>query len=392
MALHDENVVWHSHPVTVQQRELHHGHRGVVLWFTGLSGSGKSTVAGALEEALHKLGVSTYLLDGDNVRHGLCSDLGFSDADRKENIRRVGEVANLMVEAGLVVLTAFISPHRAKRQIVRERVGEGRFIEVFVDTPLAICEARDPKGLYKKARAGELRNFTGIDSVYEAPESAEIHLNGEQLVTNLVQQLLDLLEQDGSDPETPPGFHARFVKVTGSNMRNSHNITLTNNDSLTEDEETTWSLPGAVVGFISWLFALAMPMLIYGSTRCSSLSTPGLSSALTPVAVVVGIAPHFIDGRKATLQYCFHPGDSRHYVWCTVYVATGLICTFPSPLFIIQTVTNNEIMFCTPWVYVTMDKCGTFARVVAVSPTEDVELSSDAWDDDAVFQGAGWVN
>lgn len=159
------------------------------------SGSGKSTVAGALEEALHKLGVSTYLLDG-NVRHGLCSDLGFSDADRKENIRRVGEVANLMVEAGLVVLTAFISPHRAERQMVRERVGEGRFIEVFVDTPLAICEARDPKGLYKKARAGELRNFTGIDSVYEAPESAEIHLNGEQLVTNLVQQLLDLLRQN----------------------------------------------------------------------------------------------------------------------------------------------------------------------------------------------------
>ena len=196
MALHDENVVWHSHPVTVQQRELHHGHRGVVLWFTGLSGSGKSTVAGALEEALHKLGVSTYLLDGDNVRHGLCSDLGFSDADRKENIRRVGEVANLMVEAGLVVLTAFISPHRAERQMVRERVGEGRFIEVVVDTPLAICEARDPKGLYKKARAGELRNFTGIDSVYEAPESAEIHLNGEQLVTNLVQQLLDLLRQN----------------------------------------------------------------------------------------------------------------------------------------------------------------------------------------------------
>lgn len=132
MALHDENVVWHSHPVTPQQREQHHGHRGVVLWFTGLSGSGKSTVAGALEEALHKLGVSTYLLDGDNVRHGLCSDLGFSDADRKENIRRVGEVANLMVEAGLVVLTAFISPHRAERQMVRERVGEGRFIEVFV--------------------------------------------------------------------------------------------------------------------------------------------------------------------------------------------------------------------------------------------------------------------
>ncbi|EIX9105273.1 TPA: adenylyl-sulfate kinase [Klebsiella pneumoniae] len=195
MAQHDENVVWHAHPVTQQQREQHHGHRGVVLWFTGLSGSGKSTVAGALEEALHERGVSTYLLDGDNVRHGLCSDLGFSDEDRKENIRRVGEVARLMVDAGLVVLTAFISPHRAERQMVRERLGEGRFIEVFVDTPLAICEARDPKGLYKKARAGELRHFTGIDSVYEAPEKAEIHLDGEQLVTNLVHQLLDLLQQ-----------------------------------------------------------------------------------------------------------------------------------------------------------------------------------------------------
>ncbi|BCG08286.1 adenylyl-sulfate kinase [Buttiauxella agrestis] len=196
MAEHDENVVWHAHPVTVEQREKLHQHRGAVLWFTGLSGSGKSTIAGALEEALHKLGVSTYLLDGDNVRHGLCSDLGFSDADRKENIRRVGEVARLMADAGLVVLTAFISPHRAERQMVRELVGEGRFIEVFVDTPLSICEARDPKGLYKKARAGELRNFTGIDSVYEAPENPEIHLGGEQLVTNLIAQLLDLLRRD----------------------------------------------------------------------------------------------------------------------------------------------------------------------------------------------------
>ena len=182
MAAHDENVVWHPHPVTVAQREQLHGHRGVVLWFTGLSGSGKSTVAGALEEALHLQGVSTYLLDGDNVRHGLCSDLGFSDEDRKENIRRVGEVASLMADAGLVVLTAFISPHRAERQMVRERVGQKRFIEVFVDTPLAICE--------------ELRNFTGIDAVYEAPESPEIHLEGQQLVTNLVSQLLDLLRRD----------------------------------------------------------------------------------------------------------------------------------------------------------------------------------------------------
>ncbi|WP_017345514.1 adenylyl-sulfate kinase [Pantoea sp. A4] len=193
MAQHDENVVWHDHPVTREAREQQHGHQGVVLWFTGLSGSGKSTVAGALEQALHAAGVSTYLLDGDNVRHGLCRDLGFSDDDRKENIRRVGEVAKLMVDAGLVVLTAFISPHRAERQMVREQLGEGQFIEVFVDTPLAICEARDPKGLYKKARAGELRNFTGIDSAYEAPEAPEIQLDGEQLVTKLTRQLLDLL-------------------------------------------------------------------------------------------------------------------------------------------------------------------------------------------------------
>ena len=195
MAQHDENVVWHPHPVTAGQREQLHGHRGVVLWFTGLSGSGKSTVAGALEEALHQAGVSTYLLDGDNVRHGLCRDLGFSDDDRKENIRRVGEVASLMADAGLVVLTAFISPHRAERQMVRERVGNDRFLEVFVDTPLEVCEQRDPKGLYKKARAGELKNFTGIDAVYEAPETPEIHLQGQQLVTNLVGQLLDLLRQ-----------------------------------------------------------------------------------------------------------------------------------------------------------------------------------------------------
>ncbi|MDR2218411.1 MAG: adenylyl-sulfate kinase [Yokenella regensburgei] len=196
MAQHDENVVWHPHPVTREQREQLHGHRGVVLWFTGLSGSGKSTVASALEEALYRLGVSTYLLDGDNVRHGLCRDLGFSDDARKENIRRVGETAKLMVDAGLVVLTAFISPHRAERQMVRELIGEGRFFEVFVDTPLAVCEARDPKGLYKKARAGELRNFTGIDSAYEYPDAPEIHLQGEQLVTNLVNQLLDLLRRD----------------------------------------------------------------------------------------------------------------------------------------------------------------------------------------------------
>ncbi|MBJ7223637.1 MULTISPECIES: adenylyl-sulfate kinase [unclassified Brenneria] len=191
----DENVVWHPHAVSRKERERLHGHQGVVVWFTGLSGSGKSTLAGALEQALHQYGVSTYLLDGDNVRHGLCRDLGFTDADRRENIRRVGEVAKLMVDAGLVVLTAFISPHRAERQMVRDLLAEGQFIEVFVDTPLATCEARDPKGLYKKARAGELRNFTGIDSAYEAPDAPDIHLDGEQGVENLTSRLLALLNQ-----------------------------------------------------------------------------------------------------------------------------------------------------------------------------------------------------
>lgn len=189
----DENVVWHPHAVTCVERERLNDHKGAVLWFTGLSGSGKSSIAGALEQALHQRGASTYLLDGDNVRHGLCRDLGFSNQDRRENIRRVGEVAKLMVDAGLVVLTAFISPHRSERQMVREMLDEERFIEVFVDTPLAICEARDPKGLYKKARAGELRNFTGIDVVYEAPARPDVHLDGEQLVTHLTEQLLDVL-------------------------------------------------------------------------------------------------------------------------------------------------------------------------------------------------------
>jgi len=193
MASHDENVVWHPHSITRHAREVLHQHRGAVVWFTGLSGSGKSTVAGELEVALHAKGISTYLLDGDNVRHGLCRDLGFSEADRKENIRRVGEVAKLMADAGLVVLSAFISPYRAERDTIRQLIGEGNFIEVFVDTPLALCEERDPKGLYKKARAGDLPNFTGVDSAYEPPLNPEIRLDGEQLVTNLVTQMLDLL-------------------------------------------------------------------------------------------------------------------------------------------------------------------------------------------------------
>lgn len=189
-------IVWHDHPVVPSMREQLHGHRGAVVWFTGLSGSGKSTLAGALEQHLHRLGVSTFLLDGDNVRHGLCRDLSFSDQDRRENIRRVGEVAKLMADAGLLVLTAFISPHRSERQLVRELLGPERFIEIFVDTPIAVCEARDPKGLYRKARAGEIKDFTGIDSVYQAPEQLALRLDGEQLVTKLTQQIIDLLRDN----------------------------------------------------------------------------------------------------------------------------------------------------------------------------------------------------
>jgi bifunctional enzyme CysN/CysC len=148
-----------------------------VVWFTGLSGSGKSTIADILEAKLHASGARTYLLDGDNVRHGLNRDLGFTDADRVENIRRVAEVSALMVDAGLIVLAAFISPFRAERQLARERVEADEFLEVHVDTPLAIAEKRDVKGLYAKARAGQLKNFTGIDSPYEAPEHPEVHID-----------------------------------------------------------------------------------------------------------------------------------------------------------------------------------------------------------------------
>jgi bifunctional enzyme CysN/CysC len=152
-------------------------HGPVVIWLTGLSGSGKSTIANIVESKLHTQGVRTYLLDGDNVRHGLNRDLGFTDADRVENIRRVAEVSALMVDAGLVVLVSFISPFRAERRLAREAVEDGEFIEVFVDTPLEIAEQRDPKGLYKKARRGELANFTGIDSPYEAPEHPEVRID-----------------------------------------------------------------------------------------------------------------------------------------------------------------------------------------------------------------------
>lgn len=194
----EPTIVWHEHSVDKTHRARLKHQSPAVLWFTGLSGSGKSTIAGALEQRLVELGYHTYLLDGDNVRHGLCADLGFSEQDRRENIRRIGELAKLMADAGLIVLTAFISPHRAERQRVRELIAEGEFLEVFVNTDLSICEQRDPKGLYKKARAGELTQFTGIDSVYEAPLEAEIDLPaGEEPVEVLVERCIVALQQRG---------------------------------------------------------------------------------------------------------------------------------------------------------------------------------------------------
>ncbi|CAH1608039.1 adenylyl-sulfate kinase [Vibrio jasicida] len=194
----DENIVWHQHSVDKQFRAGLKKQKPAVLWFTGLSGAGKSTVAGALENRLAELGYHTYLLDGDNVRHGLCSDLGFSEQDRRENIRRIGELAKLMADAGLIVLSAFISPHRAERQLVRDLVPEGEFMEVFVNASLDVCESRDPKGLYKKARAGEIPNFTGIDSEYQAPANPEIDLPaGEKSVEELVELCLIDLKQRG---------------------------------------------------------------------------------------------------------------------------------------------------------------------------------------------------
>ncbi len=173
------NISWHQPTVDQAARARGLSHQPCVIWFTGLSGSGKSTVADALEQKLHSEGRHTYLLDGDNVRHGLCRDLGFTDADRVENIRRVAEVARLMADAGLIVIASFISPFANEREMAREVAGDVLFIEVFIDTPLAVCESRDPKGLYKKARAGELKNFTGIDSHYEVPSRPEITLRGE---------------------------------------------------------------------------------------------------------------------------------------------------------------------------------------------------------------------
>jgi adenylylsulfate kinase len=195
----NNNIVWHSHPVDQQTRADQKSQRPLVIWFTGLSASGKSTIAGALEQILTGQGYHTYLLDGDNVRHGLCNDLGFSDNDRQENIRRVGEVSKLMADAGLITLAAFISPFRDDRRLVREILPEGQFIEVYVDANLEVCQQRDPKGLYAKAQRGEIKQFTGIDSPYEIPEKPEIHIQADQItVAEAVNQLLAYLHEIGA--------------------------------------------------------------------------------------------------------------------------------------------------------------------------------------------------
>ncbi|NRA53326.1 MAG: adenylyl-sulfate kinase [Gammaproteobacteria bacterium] len=194
----DPNVVWHQHQVNKSQRSEQKSQRPCLLWFTGLSGSGKSTIAGALESALFAQGQHTYLLDGDNVRHGLCGDLGFTDSDRVENIRRVGEVSKLMVDAGLIVLSAFISPFKSERQVVRELLEQHEFIEVHMATSLATCESRDPKGLYQKARSGEIKNFTGISSEYQAPVNPEIFIDTDKLsIAQSVDVLMDYLRAQG---------------------------------------------------------------------------------------------------------------------------------------------------------------------------------------------------
>jgi len=194
----NNNIVWHDHHVTKEERSNIKSQKPCILWFTGLSGSGKSTVANAVESRLVEMNKHTYLLDGDNIRMGLNRGLTFTDEDRVENIRRIGEVSKLFVDAGTIVLTAFISPFQKERDAVRKLVEETEFIEVFIDTPLEICESRDPKGLYKKARNGEIPNFTGISSPYEAPIKPEIHIHNDNIsIEDITQQIIDYLQEKG---------------------------------------------------------------------------------------------------------------------------------------------------------------------------------------------------
>lgn len=192
------NIVWHHSLVSREQRERRNGHKSFVLWFTGLSGAGKSTLAHRVEELLFEKGCRTYVFDGDNVRHGLCADLGFSAEDRRENIRRIGEMSKLFVDAGVIALTAFISPFRRDRELVRGLMGPGDFIEIYCDAPLEVCERRDVKGLYRRARVGEIPEFTGISSPYEAPEHPEIVVRtGEDGLDECAWQILRYLQENG---------------------------------------------------------------------------------------------------------------------------------------------------------------------------------------------------
>ena len=192
------NIVWHNATITKADRHRMNGHKSAILWYTGLSGAGKSTLANKVEEKLFERGLHTYVLDGDNIRHGLNKGLGFSAEDRKENIRRIGEVAKLFVDGGVIVSTAFVSPYRADRDMVRAMMPAGEFIEIFVAASLEVCESRDPKGLYKKARAGEIKNFTGIDDPYEAPENAELSIDtGLKSLEECAAEVMNYLENHG---------------------------------------------------------------------------------------------------------------------------------------------------------------------------------------------------
>ncbi len=189
------NTVWHQATVTRERREMLHKHKGVILWFTGLSGAGKSTLAHSVEERLHQMHCSTFVLDGDNVRHGLCGDLGFSEADRTENIRRIGNVSKLFLEAGVIVLSAFISPYKKDREIVRNLTPHGDFIEIYCAASLNICEQRDIKGLYEKAKKGEIKEFTGVSSPYEIPKKPELTINtGELAIDDCVDEIIQYLK------------------------------------------------------------------------------------------------------------------------------------------------------------------------------------------------------
>lgn len=195
------NVVWHNATVTRKRRETLNGHRAVAIWFTGLSGAGKSTIAHAVEERLHSMGCRTFVFDGDNVRHGLCSDLGFSEEDRSENLRRIGEMVKLFTEAGVIALTAFISPFVKDRERVRNLLPHGDFLEIYCRCSLEVCEDRDVKGLYKRARAGEIKEFTGISSPYEEPLNPELILDtDQQSIDQGVDQVLAMLRQRGVLP------------------------------------------------------------------------------------------------------------------------------------------------------------------------------------------------